>query len=35
MGEWAEGGVGFELSFLVMMLAVITGPEDGVLNFRE
>ena len=24
-----------ELSFLVMMLAVMTGPEDGVLNFSE
>jgi hypothetical protein len=29
------GGVGFELSFLVMMLAVMTGPEEGVLNFSE
>lgn len=31
-GEGRLGEVGFELSFLDMMLAVMTGPEDGVFN---
>ena len=31
-GEGRLGEVGFELSFLDMMLTVMTGPEDGVFN---
>lgn len=33
--DWLVGGVGLELSFLVITLAVMTGPEDGELNLCE